>query len=284
MPWPAYLWGAALDAVIVRGTSSCPSPADVAVKLAPLVPASNRPADRADIVRDGSTVSISLARADGQRIAVQQIEGTICEDLAEAAAVILASWENDELRREGLSLSAPAPRAEAPRSSRRRTWDLALGAGGALANEAFSTAVLASGTVAPGAGAVGLRLGAGWVGWGTVELPHGQVHWNRFLMGGGPRVAWANDTFVGEGHLGAYLGWVRSSGEAFADNRNDRGFELSFVGSARLSLGEGDVHPWIEGAVAVWPWPVVAYELPTQAEAGLPTLAIFVLAGALFGR
>ncbi len=284
MPWPAYVWAAALEAVIVRGTSACPSPSDVAAKLAPLVRASNHPADVGDISRQGSTLWISLSRAYGRHVGTQTVEGTDCDDLAEAAAVILASWENDEARRDGLSLSPPAAPSEIPRSPRRRTWDVALGVGGVLADQAFSPAVMANGSLAPGAGALGVRLGGGFAGWGTVELPHGQVHWNRFMIGGGPKLAWATSSLVAEGHVGAYLGWVRSTGEAFSDNRSDGGLEFSFMGAARFSMVEGGVQPWIEGALAVWPSPVVAYELPTQAEARLPAWGVYVLAGVLFGR
>jgi hypothetical protein len=283
MPWPGFVWGVALDAVLVRGTSTCPSAIDVAAKLAPLVRVSSGAADVAEIVREGTTVSVSLARSDGRLIGRQTLEGTRCDDLADAAAVIVASWENDDARREGLSLAdAPAPPPAA--ISRGRIWDVALGVGAALAEGSFSPALTANGSVAPQGGPFGLRLGGALAGHGAVDLPHGRVSWTRFAVGGGPKVAWTHAGIVAEGHLGSYFGWVRSAGDGFADNRNDNGFELSFVGSARVAGAGSGLRPWVEAAVAYWPLPVVAYELPGGGEGRLPALSLVVTAGVLIGR
>src|SRR5262245_34072811 len=96
MSWPAILGGMLLEAVVVRGAGTCPSPSDVEAKLAPLVRNSGRPPDVAEVVRRGNVVSVTLARSDGRSIGRQTLDDAACSDLAEAAAVILATWENDE--------------------------------------------------------------------------------------------------------------------------------------------------------------------------------------------
>src|SRR4051794_7479683 len=128
MPWPGIFWGVALDAVVVRGASTCPSPPEVAAKLAPLVRASSVPPDVAEISRQGTTISVSLTRSDGHFIARQTWDGAACQDLADAAAVVLASWENDDSRREGLppaeaSSTRPRPSIEGP-DLHGRTWNV----------------------------------------------------------------------------------------------------------------------------------------------------------------
>jgi hypothetical protein len=284
MPWLALLWGVALDAVVVRGSSSCPSSAAVTARLAPLVRDGGGPPDVAEIVRQGTRLSISLARADGRPIGTQELEGTACDDLAEAAAVILASWENDESRREGLSLepSSRAPRGDEP--SRRRNWTAALGVGGTLASGSLAPAVVGNGSFAPGAGNLGLRIGGGFDGLGTVYLPAGRVRWTRFVFGGGPSAVWSNQTLAAEVHVGAYLGWVRSEGEGFGENRTDQGFDLAGVANLRIASSGVGFRPWAEAGVAWRPSPVVAYELPGGTEGRLPAVAVGLTAGVLFGR
>jgi hypothetical protein len=283
MAWLSFFWAATLGSVVVRGESTCPAPSDVAGKLAPLVRSSSDSADVADIVRQGSVVTVSLASADGRPIGRQTLEGGRCDDLAEAAAVILATWENDEARRTGMSLAPPAAPAQPREPSTRRTWDVAVGVGGALQGGSLSPTLIASGSISPAGGMWGLRAGGGLEGSGTTDLPHGAVRWNRFVAGGGPKVAWG-ESIAGEAHVGAYVGWVRTEGEGFADNRQGTGFEVAFVASARISLGGRGLRPFVEGAVSYRPSPVAPYELPAGGDGKLPGFGVFVVAGALLGR
>src|SRR5689334_17735123 len=159
MSWAATLGGILLEAVLVRGAGTCPSPSDVEARLAPLVRSSARPPDVAQVFRRDAVVTVALARADGRSIGRQTLEGTSCSDLAEAAAVILATWENDDTPGSGLSWPLPpsserrspaSPPDPMPKSSRERSWDVALGAGASLAPRAFSLALMGSGSFAPG--------------------------------------------------------------------------------------------------------------------------------------
>jgi hypothetical protein len=279
----AFAWGIALDAVVVRGTSACPSPTDVEAKLAPLVISSNGPPDVAEIVRQDTTLTVSLTRPDGRAIGRQTLDGHRCDDLAEAAAVILASWENDA-RSEGLSLTEAPPPAPQPERPRARAWDVALGGGAGLAGGSISPEFEASGSVAFARRWLGLRAGGGVAGFGTVELPHGRVRWTRFVFGGGPKLVWSPSSLVVEGHLGGYGGWVRSAGEGFADSRNDGGFEFSLVGALRVAGAGSGLRPWLEASLAFWPSPVVAYELPSGDQGRLPALEFALAAGILLGR
>jgi hypothetical protein len=267
--------------VIVRGGATCPAASAVLAKVGPLVPASNEAPDVADIVRDGAAVTVTLTRPDGRTIGTQTLRGNACDDLAEAVAVILASWENDEARRAGVSL-APLPAPTRPREPPARpAWNIAAAIGGALEGDSLSPAAMASASASPAASAWGLRAGGGIETSGTADLPHGVVRWMRFIAGGGPNLAWSGASIGGEAHVGAYASWIRTRGEGFADNRQGGGFELSLVGSARVSLAGRGIRPFVEAALAYRPSPLVAYELPLGSETKLPALGVFVVAGAL---
>jgi hypothetical protein len=247
----------------------------------------------AQVFRRDAVVTVALARADGRSIGRQTLEGTSCSDLAEAAAVILATWENDGTPGSGLSWPlppstsserrAPASPPDPMPSSRERSWDVALGAGASLAPRAFSLALMGSGSFAPGGGPFGLLVAGGLTGYGTIELPNGRVSWTRLALGGGPRVSWTTSGVVAAVHAGAYASWVRSEGEGFVTNRADDGFELALAGSVRLTLAGRGLRPWIEGGAWFFPSPVLAYELPTGEGAHLPKAGVLVLAGFLLG-
>ena len=83
-------------AVEVESPSACPSAHAVAERLAVLLPATKDVPDRARLSRTGDKLSLELRRADGTAIAWRRLDARAsCEDLAEAAAVMIATWETD---------------------------------------------------------------------------------------------------------------------------------------------------------------------------------------------
>src|SRR5204862_2746315 len=113
-----------MAAVTVEGTTTCPDPAAVSERLAALLPAAKDSAgDVALLAAEGDGVRIVLRHADGSAGGTRTLDGRhSCDELAEAAAVIIAAWQNDggvDDRRLAPTAAAPAlprtpPAAPAP--------------------------------------------------------------------------------------------------------------------------------------------------------------------------
>jgi hypothetical protein len=175
-------------AVQVASTTPCPTAAEVSAHL-PATTASGPP-DRALLRAAGSTLTLTLERADGSAVVERQIEAQgSCADLAQAVALIVTVWQAQEHpdlppaptllehRAPAPSLSLEArtgvfaslagavvsPGATLSAILWRRRWGLALAVSGTTLREE----ALGRGRAAWTRGALGLgvarRLLAGWV-------------------------------------------------------------------------------------------------------------------------
>jgi hypothetical protein len=108
----------------ITGDSTCPTPPEVRERLAVIASSGAgetavEPAPhRAYLSSTGQTVHIELLDAEGMLLAERTLEPSDnCRDLAEAIAVVLASWEarfNPDLARELAPMPAAPPPAPAP--------------------------------------------------------------------------------------------------------------------------------------------------------------------------
>jgi hypothetical protein len=263
-------------AVSVQGRSTCPSPQEVAAKLRPLLTDALRPdhpAEVAEVSPDPGGLAVTLWRADGSRAATRTVGGEhSCEELAEAAAVMIATWEDT---------GAARPRTlAAPELEARWSWQVGGGAGVSLAGEAVAPSAAISASAGRG----------GWLGVGLrgiltasrdAGLPGGSARWRRALLAVGPQAhaGWLDL------HLGAGLSWVALEGRGFTAARHHDAVAAALDGAVRMAWPRtAAARGWMEVGLAFWPARTTAYEQPDQAEWTLPRFEALLTVGVSVGR
>ena len=167
----------ALPVSRVEGTSTCPTPDDVAQRLAAL---GQLPSDVwLSVDRVGASLRVRLSREGTTGLLAERLlpANEPCDALASAAAAVAAAWASDpEAEVPGVRL--PVPPAPAVES---RPWRLELGAD--VAGEGSQTGVAPYFAVWAGLGRQGSRLSARlgffFDGPGSTALTPGTVEWQR---------------------------------------------------------------------------------------------------------
>jgi hypothetical protein len=272
IPFSAWLLVSLGPVVTVEGDAVCPTAADVAARLATLLPA--RATDVAPDVarlelREGALL-VTLTGADGTSIGERALDsGFPCGDLASAAAVVIATWESDvhpEFRLAAPPAVPPPPpppappvvTAAPPPSPPASTLDVGAGLLGSLAPGAGGVApavgAIVAGSWTPGGRRLGVRLALA----GTIdrELPlgTGHVRWQRTDVALGPqlRLASTGAPWAVDLHAEAMAGWLIASGNGFATDLQDGTLDPGLGAGARLNLGRGMFVPWLEASLAAW--------------------------------
>lgn len=263
LSWIAFFWAG--PPVDIDGDSTCPTPAEVAPRLAGLLrpDAAAGPPDLARLSDRAGALFIQLQRPDGSPIGERALErGYPCADLAAAAAVILATWESDVHPTFRPTLAAPAAelRQPAPVTAPEAPTAMAFDVGGAIA-----------GSLAPAAGSGGGAWGALLVGTlsgdrlggrlavqavteRTLDLQAGTVHWRRMMLALGPQLRFkrpGRGPFV-DLHVEAAGAWVSASGSGFATNHSDSSADLGLGAGVRLVLGGRSLAPWVDLSACGW--------------------------------
>src|SRR4051794_27893032 len=168
MVFTLALSGAA--ALAVTGSTTCPTAAAVSAQLEPLLAPSGPAApatasaagDVAELALEASGVRITLRRADGSIAGTRTLAGEHgCAELAEAAAVVIAAWENDTSvdRLPAPPRRPPPVRAAAVVATPSPTairWSIGAGAGAGWAGGELAPAAVVGASVAPAASRLGL--------------------------------------------------------------------------------------------------------------------------------
>jgi len=264
-------------AMQVQGSGSCPSPAEVAEKLAPLLPVdfASGSTDLAVIVEEADgTLSVSLARSEGKAVARRRLpRAASCGEQAQTAAVALAVWEAQihpeiSLRLDRLagwpmpsSLATP-PAADGNTVSRRAersasTRALELGVGGAVMAawqpESVAPGVRLDGTLGTSSGAWRARLSIAGVGTHSQSLAPGQARWRRlyFALGADYALTLGRRWDLALGAAGV-LGVASVEGVGYTDDRTTQTTDLGLESMLRVDLRVGSVRPWLGLALVTW--------------------------------
>jgi hypothetical protein len=286
-------------AVSVEGSVSCPTPAEVEARLAPLLASAPEEAGaggggdlRVRLHREGGALHVSLAAADGRLLAFRTLEGThACDALAEAVAVIVAAWRGEvggrPLLAEPVTGTAGAAELRAAPSAAVAApvaWGLAMGGGVSLAGDrpGPAAALVATHRPLPGAPWLG-RLGVVYQGPREHALSAGHVRWQRWVVELGPAFAaergWAGWSL----HLGPAAALTRLEGRGLAGAQAHDDFALGAGAGARLGARGLNLRPYVELGARGFPTRVVAYEGGAQREAPLPRLEAMLTVGAAIG-
>jgi hypothetical protein len=301
-----FLWSwlaLANPAVTIDGDSLCPARADVAARVADLLPPGST-ASKPDLVhldsRDGA-MRIRVVRPDGAPIGERVLVGAFpCADLAAAAAVIIATWESDvhpefrqalpATRRSPVTPPPPAvlaATAEQPRTG--SAFDVGAALFGSLAPGAGSSGAavgaLVIASVVPAGGRVGGRLSLQGSTQRELTLGNGAVRWRRLVGGVGPqlRLTSAGRAATLDLHGDALVALVSASGSGFAVNHSAGSVDAGIAAGARLFVGpRRSVQPWLDLSLAGWLRQEVAYNDPGGASVKLPRVEGILALGLSF--
>jgi hypothetical protein len=285
--------------VIVGGEATCPSARAVATHLAALLAEGEGTVpDRADVAASADGMVIDLRRADGTRVAVRRVARSgSCDDMAEAAAVVLATWET-RMRAgwdgvQEIDIGAPPeavrvdplapPRAEQPaRVEPSRGVPIDVGAGGIAsfigsdaAPGGYLELLLHTGR---------LVLHAGAAGWGSrrIAFDQGFAVYRRVAAGVG--AGWeleSRSLFASvEGDLWGALLSVR--GEGYAVDRTQQSFDPGLSAGVRAGVRLGSIRPYAGGMIGYWLRPQALSLEGNPSVPHLGHLETSVLVGLLF--
>lgn len=233
---------------------TCPAPVDVEARVRTILhlPVEQELSEGFVVERHESGLYVELRSADnaviGQR--TLPVEGT-CDELAQAAAVVLSAWLSDVhpdfagalppavepavepapppvpvpeptpapvLR----SRTAPPPPAAPPPPPRR--LQLGLGVGADLAGESLALAGVLVAAYLPARQGLGLS-GFAAVTWPREEpLGPGTVAWRRWPAGVGPSLRGAMSSLSWDVSAGPAIGWMHFSGTKFERSSQKNGF------------------------------------------------------------
>jgi hypothetical protein len=286
------------ERVDVQGSSTCPSPAEVAERIAPLLPA-ERGFPPGAVLRVDEGVGTSdievLLKGDGAPPLASRrlLRSGSCGELAEAAAVVAASWAGRydtpppaalELAPWEIPRPAAGLRERAPvGSGGLDRWS--LGVGGGLGGAS------AGGWTPHG----GLEVTAAWRGtrWfgrfliaGTGErsfaVDAGSAAWWRMLAIPSVGRTWGESLFF-EASAGPVLGWVFVRGQGFSPNARDVSVGVGVSPSVRLGHRIGARGAlWLGGSAIAWLRPHRLSVDMSANDATIPRLDVLTGLGATF--
>lgn len=299
-------------AVDVVGQSTCPAPADVTAALARLSaaasggPAGDGPALIAEVRRPegtGAGLSVALRTQDGALLAERVIAASgSCDDLAAAAAVVIAAWQRGlrpdlgpDLPRSppativttpGAKPAAPTVAAPAARSQ----WPMELGVA--------ALAVAAARDVSPG---VQVDASIGSFGWGVgprlvgaIESPHelalgpvpGKTMWSRSTLAVGLRKRSVVGAFAVDAHAHVKGAYVRARGSGFDENYTRTGTDVGGGVGVQIGWPQRWFAPFLGLGATVWAGrkTVEVIEFGTMTQAALPRFDVSLALGVSLGR
>lgn len=309
-------------AVTVEGATGCPDARQVEERLRPLIPGAGdssreRPRDVVHLTREGTSLVVTVVRPDGSVAGTRRLAGEHgCAELADAVAVIVASWQLDGAlseRRSALPAEPPpleaAPRPaqpEAPKVATQQATAVPTVAVGSMAQPASIRWELGAGlgTAATGAGvqpAALLSAAAWWRGRAGISMrafaggqreitvdTSARAAWRRASLLVGPAGAWSlGPRLRFEAHVGAGISWLAIEGRGLANPRQHDDVLVVLAGAARLTLEppatrRWRVFPWVEAGGSGWPARTRVYPLPEGEGAHLPRLEFLFALGLSF--
>jgi hypothetical protein len=288
----------------ITGDSTCPTPPEVRARLAAMANAEGgetavEPAPhRAYLSRTEEVVHVELLDAEGTLLAERTLEPSdACGDLAEAIAVVLATWEarfNPELDTKLVPLW-PAPRPAPPPvvvmpsqpPPRRLRFDAGLGL---LTSIARGEAVLGArleGSLFPARPPLGLyaALGATATHTQSIDEPAGEAKWLRAALAVGPVYRLGLAALGLDVHAGGVLALLHVRGALLPNPASDTSLQLGLVVGVRGSWAWHDVAAWVGTDLLVYPGDDRLTIGNYDGDVGhLPRLEVQIAAGVGLGR
>jgi hypothetical protein len=281
-----------LAALPVRVESGdCPSGVQIEQMLAALLPSLPEAAqpDVARVKKRAVGLRIELAQANGRVIAERLFdrEGS-CSELAELAAVAIASWESDvhpEFARPHVE-PTPGPAVVLPTAHRSVpvAYEAALGVSLSHARSFAPGAVLVLTWIPWGTG-IGMRVLGTAETERTVDLGQRHARWRRWT--GSAELDWRLSSIPLDFHGGLALGWMTAKGVDFPQgNRSIVAFSPAATLGVRLAWWAARSFAlWFDLSGLYWVRKQTVYaDEPPSIEQELPRFQGVASAGLAFGR
>jgi hypothetical protein len=229
---------------------TCPAPVDVEARVRAILhlAVEQQLSEGFVVERRESGLYVELRSADSTLIGQRTlpVEGS-CDELAQAAAVVLSAWLNDAHPDfagalppttppgpepapppEPVAVPKPAPApvaAPALDAAPSRRFELGLGVGADLSGESFVPTAFVVGGFVPVAGGFGVSGVLGASSSRELSLGPGRVAWRRWPFGLGPSYRAATSRVSFEANVGPALAWLHLDGSNFAQSSTQNGVE-----------------------------------------------------------
>lgn len=288
----------------VRGGTTCPSSAEVAERMAPMLsPQAAFPSggfvelvDVAARVPGLLDIEVRLRNVgDDAPSAIRRVERNGgCSETADAVAVIAASWaghyatpQTPTLAEESSS-SSPVEMARASATPRSSPTRLSVGLSvGAVAATSGGSAVLAGGEVGARRGRWTMRLQVAATGERNVAFTasaSGSAAWRRLLALPSVGFTWGSSRAYVEIGAGPALGLTETRGQGFDTNNTDTGLDMGLSPGLRLGarLAALPVTVWVGGTTMIWLRPHHVFVEGSVGTQALPRLDAWFGGGLTF--
>lgn len=256
--------------VEVVGDGACPDPAEVSRRLAQIAPTDDAGAargHRARLSRGASALHVELLDASGARLGARDLSGNeSCDDLALAAAIVVAAWEAELDPRVAARVTLPRPPGPAAPSA------LAVAAAAPpprAAGPGFDLglaliASVAGGDVAPGArieawiAPPGRRVGLGMALSGAtarsaaVGAHADAARWTRIALGAGPDGRFEIGRTMVAAHVHLLACALHVEGVGLTAAASDYSAQAGIGTGLRVGRPWGNATPWIGTDVLYW--------------------------------
>jgi hypothetical protein len=257
----------------IAGDCTCPTPAEVRERLVPLADSgAGETTDeiaphRAYLSSTNQSVHVELLAADGNLLAERSLDRTgTCSDVAEAVAVVLATWEaklNPNLATPVAPLPAPpapapervvATKAE-PAPPRPMPFDAGLAL---LASVVGGEAVFGArieGCLFPSDVSIGLHaaLSATSTHTQSIATPASDAQWMRAALSVGPNYRLGQAAPGLDVHASAVLALLHVQGAALPKTSSDTSLQLGLAAGLRGLWAWNNAAGWVGTDIFVYP-------------------------------
>jgi hypothetical protein len=287
--------------------STCPAPSAVGALLREILGLSSgeHVDEVAHVIHEEGLLLVSLRAKDSRVLGERRLpsDGS-CEDLARAAAVVLASWLTDVHPEFVPLVPAPPPldvppsvtppaSTAAPRPSPigrvsstgrvvpRGALSLRLGASLGLGFVPTPLALVGSASVAvvPDGSGIGVTLRGGLSTVRSLEVDGGRALYRRWPLQGGAVLRFAGTRVSGELEGGAALGWLAVAGRSFGTNHDASDATFGPFVTAR-AIGSGrTIQPFAELSGMYWARVTRVYGDPARPSVTLPPVELSLSVG-----
>ena len=275
-------------------SQGCPSADEVEQSLAAMLPpagGSERP-DLAHIFRREGRLHIELTSPDAAIIAERVIDRDgSCSELAELAAVIIASWKSET--NAGFAVPAPEPVAGvsrpvpapiAPKRSATPAYDVALGAVLSVSGSATAGGTLATSWLPRGSG-IGVRTSFEGEGARTSDFNQAQARCRRWVGSAEAEWRWRGRATTLDFHGGLAAGWLSASGTGFSRNLSAGSFSPGSIAGVRLSRwAKRWLGIYAEASAIYWLRAQTLYASPSAAPQEVPRFQGLLSIGLTLGE
>jgi hypothetical protein len=277
------LLGSAPAGLEVTGEASCPAPAEVSRRLGELLPvtgdalqnhAPSMPGDataaaRVVLTRSQAGLRLVLLGPNANELATRELaaQGS-CDDLAAAAAVVIAAWRADldpDLTPTVALPSRPEPPVPVPPSivrqpppplpARSRSFELGLGIMGSETGGDVAPGAVLTGALELGEGRFGLDAGlsATTARSASVGPFANAASWTRATLALGPSAELRRDNLRLDLRAQALAALLHVRGVGLPTPGSDTVAELGVSAGAKLELVTGTSAVWLAFDVRDWP-------------------------------